>query len=66
MKVCILSAADRLYLKNLIEMETLVSVAEPGFARRAKYKRHDHCDKQCDEVLEEEGATGAGHRKVVR
>jgi hypothetical protein len=54
-----------LHLKNLIEMKTLVSIAEPGLARSAQHKRHDHCDKQCDEVLEEERATRAGHRKVI-
>jgi hypothetical protein len=35
-------------------MEALVSIAEPRLAYGAKYKWHDHCDKQRDEVFEEE------------
>jgi hypothetical protein len=34
-------------------MEALVSIAEPRFACSAEHKRHHHCDKQRDEVLEE-------------
>jgi hypothetical protein len=42
-----------LCLKKFIEMEALVSIAEPRFACSAEHKRHHHCDKQRDEVLEE-------------
>jgi hypothetical protein len=41
------------YLQNFIEMEALVSIAEPRLACSAEHQRHDHCDKQRDEVLEE-------------
>ncbi|XSC48667.1 hypothetical protein ACF1BQ_021995 [Bradyrhizobium sp. RDT10] len=41
-------------LKQFIEMEAMVAKGEPRFACGAEDERHHHCDKQGDEVLEEQ------------
>ena len=53
-------------LKPFIEMEAIVAKGEPGFDCGAKHQRHHHCDKQCDEVLQEQGAARTGHGSDVR
>ena len=43
-------------LKDFAETELLIPITEPGFARRAKDERHNDCDEQRNEVLDEERA----------
>ena len=53
-------------LKPFIEIDTAVAKGEPSFDRRTKQQRRHHCDEQCDEVLDEQGAARTGHGSDVR
>ena len=50
-----------LNLKPFIEIDTIVAKGEPGFGCRTKQQRRHHRDKQCDEVLHEQGAARTSH-----
>ena len=53
-------------LKQFIEVEAIVAKREPGFGRGTKHQRRHHRDKQCDEVLDEQGASRTSQRKIRR
>ena len=53
-------------LKKFIEIEPIVAKGEPGFGCRAKHERHHHCDKQRDEILQEQGTARTGHGRRIR